>query len=289
MKTSVDERLAAELQKSARKISLPGGGPIWIIGEEASKQLADSSGVPLGRVYAAAAGGGIFPERFLRNARSMSTEDQARLFDRRIAVVGLGGLGGVLVEILARIGIGAMTLIDGDRFEESNLNRQVLSTVDTIGAAKADAAAERVRAINPAVALTVCGEFFDEAGAEALLSGADLVVDCLDSIPVRFELEAAAGRAGLPLISAAVAGAAGHVTTIFPGDPGLALIYGKAEASAKKGSEAELGCLPHAVALLASLEASEAVKVVLEKHTLLRNRLVVVDLFENIFEVVDMS
>jgi len=289
MKKPVDECLTARLQKSADKISLPGGSPIRVLDDEAAKRLADSSKTALGPVYAAAAAADIFPERFLRNARSLSTKDQAQLLDCRIAVVGLGGLGGVVVEILARIGIGAMTLIDGDRFEESNLNRQLLSTVDTLGAAKADSAADRVRSINPAVALTVCSEFFDDAGADALLRDADLVVDCLDSIPARFELEAAAGRARLPLVSAAVAGAAGHVTTIFPGDPGLSLIYGEAEASVQKGSEAELGCLPQAVFLLASLEASEAVKVVLAKQTLLRNRLLVIDLFENIFEVVDMS
>jgi molybdopterin/thiamine biosynthesis adenylyltransferase len=79
------------------------------------------------------------------------------------------------------------------------------------------------------------------------------------------------------------------VTTIFPEDPGLVTIYGESGRSAGKGSEAELGCLPQAVVLLASLEASEAVKVLLGGKRLLRNRLLLVDLFENTFEIIQLS
>lgn len=289
MTASRQEALAAAIQKAAVKEALAGGEPVRVLGYQQERALTESFHSSLGRIYAAAMAEGIYPERFLRNASALSLRDQARLLNRRVAVVGLGGLGGYTVEILARIGVGAMTLIDGDRFEESNLNRQLLSTIGALGKTKADEAEQRIRSINPAVELAVHSEFFGRADALRLFENADLVLDCLDSISVRFELEAAARAARKPMVSAAVAGASGHVTTVFPQDRGLSLIYGENGSSTEKGSEAELGCLPQAVALLASVEASEAVKVLLGKEGLLRNRLLVVDLFENTFEIMQLD
>jgi molybdopterin/thiamine biosynthesis adenylyltransferase len=289
MTVSSDDPLDRRVRKSAEEKSLPSGEPIRAIGHRQARKLAAASKTSLGRIYSRAAAAGVWPERFLRNANALSAQDQARLLNSRVAVVGLGGLGGTVVEILARIGIGAMTLIDGDRFEESNLNRQLTSTVEALGALKAEQAAGRVQSVNPAVEVTAHSAFFTRDAAERLLAGTDVVIDCLDSIPVRFELESAARAAGAPMISAAVGGATGHVTTMFPEDPGLVAIYGQADESPQKGSESELGCLPQAVFLLASLEASEAVKVLLDKRGLLRNRLLLVDLFENTFEIIQLS
>jgi molybdopterin/thiamine biosynthesis adenylyltransferase len=280
----LDEKILALSEKKA----LPSGEPIDVLAHPRAWQLADSSHTGLGKIYYRAALRGIFPERFLRNAKALTAQEQATLLGSRAAVVGLGGLGGTVVEILARIGVGALTLIDGDGFEESNLNRQLLSTVETLGAGKAEEAGRRVRAVNPAVDLTIHGDFFTPQDA-GFFEGADLVVDCLDTITARFDLESAAKAASKPLVSAAVAGAAGHVTTVFPEDPGLAAIYGQPGDSARKGSEAELGCLPQAVVLLASMEASEAIKVLLGKGALLRNRLLLVDLFHNTFETIELS
>jgi molybdopterin/thiamine biosynthesis adenylyltransferase len=289
MTVSSDDALDKKIRKSAEKKSLPSGDPMVVIGYQRARQMAEATNTSLGRLYSRAAAVGVFPERFLRNAKALSAEDQARLLNSRVAVVGLGGLGGTVVEVLARIGIGAMVLIDGDRFEENNLNRQLISTVDALGALKAAAAARRVQAVNPAVELTVREEFFTEENAADFLQGADLVVDCLDSITTRFKLESAARAAGVPMVSAAVAGAAGHVTTVFPQDPGLERIYGEPGESAQKGSETELGCLPQAVVLLAAMEASEAIKVLLGRENLLRNRLLLVDLFENTFDIIRLS
>ena len=232
---------------------------------------------------------GIVPERYARNMRTFSLQDQAVLLQSRVSVVGLGGLGGGVTEILARIGIGRLNLMDGDTFEDSNLNRQFLSTHKGLATPKANAAVERVQSVNASVAVAAHIEFLNADNAAGLLAGSDVVVDCLDSLKFRFILEEACQTAGIPLVSAAIAGVAGHVTTIFPEDPGLKLIYGERDRIPAKGAEASLGTLPQCVTILSALETSEVVKVLLKRGSLLRNRLMVVDLTDNTVEVLKLQ
>jgi molybdopterin/thiamine biosynthesis adenylyltransferase len=231
---------------------------------------------------------GIVPERYVRNMRTLSLQDQVALLHARVAVIGLGGLGGGVTEVLARIGVGRLSLMDGDRFADSNLNRQLLCTHAGLATSKADAAVQRVRSVNASVAVKAYADFLDADNAAERLAGSDVVVDCLYSLKFRFVLEEACRAAGIPLVSAAVAGTAGHVTTIFPEDPGLKLIYGQSDRIPAKGAEASLGTLPQCVTLLSALETSEVVKVLLKKGTLLRNRLLVVDLMDNTMEVLKL-
>ncbi len=128
----------------------------------------------------------------------------------------------------------------------------------------------------------------DEKNTESLIHDSDVIVDCLDNLETRFLLERAAKKIWSPLVSAAVAGAFGHVTSIFPEDRGLKLIYGESNDIKQKGAEASLGCIPYAVMLLASLETSEVVKILLSKGSVLRNKLLVADLMDNRLEVVDL-
>jgi molybdopterin/thiamine biosynthesis adenylyltransferase len=232
---------------------------------------------------------GIVPERYARNMRTFSLQDQTVLLQSRVSVVGLGGLGGGVTEILARIGVGNLNLMDGDTFEDSNLNRQFLSTHKGLATPKADAAVERVQSVNASVVVEAHIEFLDADNAAVLLAGSDVVVDCLDSLKFRFILEEACKTAGIPLVSAAIAGVAGHVTTIFPEDPGLKLIYGERDRIPAKGAEASLGTLPQCVTILSALETSEVVKVLLKKGSLLRNQLLVVDLTDNTMEVLKLQ
>jgi molybdopterin-synthase adenylyltransferase len=232
---------------------------------------------------------GVVPERYARNLNTLSLDQQAMLLKAAVAVVGLGGLGGVAVDILARLGIGTLTLIDGDSFEESNLNRQLLSTIDLLGMPKAQAAVERVRQINPSVSTRAQGLFLTADNAAQLLAGSAVVLDCLDSLPTRFSLQTACRQLKLPLVSAAVAGATGQLTVIFPEDQGLAAIYGDPSGLSSRGVEAVLGNLPHTVTVLASLQCAEVVKILLGKDHVLRNRLLLVDLTDLTFEIVRLE
>jgi molybdopterin/thiamine biosynthesis adenylyltransferase len=197
-------------------------------------------------------------------------------------------LGGTVTEILARMGVGRLTLIDGDRFEDSNLNRQLLSSPANLGLPKTEAAAQRVGLINPAVDARVRACFLTEQNASELIAGCQVVVDCLDNLRTRFELEDACRRLGCSMVSAAVAGASGHVTAIFPEDRGLRLIYGEPQELPLKGAETVLGTVPYAVAFLASLECAEVAKILLGRGALLRDKLLVADLAEGIIEVMNL-
>jgi molybdopterin/thiamine biosynthesis adenylyltransferase len=231
---------------------------------------------------------GIVPERYARNMRTFSIADQSALLGAHAAVVGLGGLGGTVTEILARMGVGQLTLIDGDRFEDINLNRQLLSSVEQLGGLKTQEAEERIGRINPSVEVRTHRQFLSQENAEQLLSSADVVVDCLDNLRTRFQVEDAIRRIGCPLVSAAVAGSTGHLTTIFPEDPGLRLIYGEPDNAPLKGAETALGTVPYAVTFLAALECAEVTKIILGKGLPFRHKLLVADLLEGTIEVMSL-
>lgn len=146
-------------------------------------------------------------------------EAVASLARRRVAVFGLGGVGGYTVEALARSGVGALDLIDGDSVSESNLNRQILATRDTIGRAKAEVAAERVRAINPDCAVTAIAAFFlPENAGEFDFSAYDYVVDAIDTVAGKLALAECATAAAVPIISAMGAGNKRDVTAFRVAD-----------------------------------------------------------------------
>lgn len=256
-----------------------------------TERIAAELDLPLRRIEIEALANGIVPLRYLRNQRAFSAADQMHWLNARAAVVGLGGLGGGLVEILSRAGVGNLVLIDGDRFEEHNLNRQWLSTQYGLGQLKAEAAAERVAAINCAVQVESHPVFLTAVNARELIQGCDIVIDCLDDIPSRFNLEAAARQLAIPMVSGAVAGMTGHVTTIYPQDEGLVLIYGPRLAiESPKGVEIALGCPPQTVATVAAIESAEALKVLTGRpQQLLRNKLWVVDLTDCSVEILALA
>lgn len=270
-------RTVEALQRSAVSATYPDGAAYHSLSVRNVERLSSELGLSRRQIELTALAQEILPERYARNQRSFSMKDQAALLKAHVTVLGLGGLGGAATEILARIGIGRLTLVDGDCFEDSNLNRQFLSTGDAIGKQKAVAAQERVAAINASVEVTVHPLFLDRENGLEFLAGADLAVDCLDNLPARFWLEAACKSNGCPFVSAAVAGTTGHVTTIFPADQGLRLIYGDPNQVPRKGAEASLGTLPYAVASLAALECAEVVKIVLKRKNVLRNKLLIAD------------
>ena len=280
-------KIMRAIQDQAVVTVIPDGSSMPALTVAQIEQLASHYGIAAKNVEIMALENGIVPFRYLRNLKTYSLADQVRLLRSRMAVVGLGGLGGTVIEILARAGVGSLDLIDGDIFEDHNLNRQLLSTEEGLGYSKAKAARERVRAINASVEVTIYDLALTPENASRMIGASEVVIDCLDDIATRFNLETAARQAALPLVSAAVAGLTGHITTIFPGDLGLSLIYGARDSLQRtKGAETTLGCLPQAVCAIASLESAEALALVLGKsRALLRNRMLYVDLNENRFEM----
>ncbi len=231
----------------------------------------------------------ILPERYARNMRTLSFTDQRKLAESCASIVGAGGLGGIVAEVLARIGVGRLRLIDGDGFEEHNLNRQRFACADNLGRNKARAGKAQIEQINPAAEVADLAVYLDATNAEALIGDADVVIDCLDRLDVRLVLQQACRRRQIPLVSAAVAGTSGQLTVIFPQDAGLESLIGDIEADGTRGVETRLGNLPYTVSTLASLEAAEAVKILLGQPGVLRNRLLIFDLAEPYFEIIELG
>ena len=149
---------------------------------------AETYGLTVGQIEEAALQAGLLPSRYQRNRKTLSTADQLTLFRSTVIVIGCGGLGGYIIEELARLGVGRLKAVDPDVFEEHNLNRQLMSTVAALGQPKAQVASARVSQINPAVQITALREHFSKENGRSLLDGSDVAVDALDSITTRLEL-----------------------------------------------------------------------------------------------------
>ncbi|NOX33777.1 MAG: HesA/MoeB/ThiF family protein [Deltaproteobacteria bacterium] len=229
-----------------------------------------------------------FEERYDRNFNTLSPEEQKNLGASKVVVIGLGGLGGTVCEMMARVGIGHLTLIDGDVFEPSNLNRQLLSEEHLMGFPKAKAAKKRVNAINSRVIVNHLVEYVDESNLYERIKDTDVVMDCLDSIDTRFKLQDAAKKALVPIVSGAIAGVTGQVTTIIPGDSGYELIYGKKSRKQSKGVETRTGNMAYCAFLVAALQSSECLKLLLGRGDTLHNKLLIAELWTNTFEIVDL-
>jgi molybdopterin/thiamine biosynthesis adenylyltransferase len=285
---TLDIELQYKIRALSNKKELPDKTPYKSISVNNIANISRKLGISCREAEIASLEAEIIPERYVRNMKSFSLSDQATLLRSKASIVGLGGLGGAVTEILARLGIGTLNLIDGDIFEESNLNRQYLCRESLISTPKADAAAKRVKEIRSSATVFHHRKYLNEDNASGIIEDSDVVIDCLDSLSGRFILEKASKKAGCRLVSAAVAGNYGHITTIFPEDPGLRLIHGKTENGPDKGAETSLGALSHTVSLIAALECSEAIKILLKKGSLLRNKLLVVDLTDNSFETMQL-
>ena len=156
--------------------------------------------------------------RHSRNIPALTEAEQALLAGKTVAVIGCGGLGGHLTELLARVGVGSIRCVDADVFEESNLNRQLLAAMNTLGTSKAKAAAERVTAIDPAVYVTAHPVFLTRDNARELLTGCDAVLDALDSIDARRILSEACAELGIPMVYGAISGWVAQAAVSMPGD-----------------------------------------------------------------------
>lgn len=142
-------------------------------------------------------------EAFSRTAIVLGDPAMERLARAHVAVLGLGGVGGYVVEALARSGVGELTLVDQDEIGPTNLNRQLLSTVDTLGLPKAQAAAQRVKSINPeCVVHPMVWRYTPESREEFFATRYDYIVDAIDLVSCKLDLIQTALERGVPIISA---------------------------------------------------------------------------------------
>ncbi|MFB0920861.1 MAG: HesA/MoeB/ThiF family protein [Oscillospiraceae bacterium] len=218
--------------------------------------------------------------RYSRNLGALTQSEMDSLRLKRVCIVGCGGLGGYVIELLARIGIGALTVVDGDSFALSNLNRQLLSTEALIGKGKAEAAFERVHGINSEVPVRSVPLYLTEENADSILDGHDIVIDALDNISSRRILANSCGRLSLPLVHGAISGWCAQVTVIAPNSGVFDRVY-PAEPPVKRTSS-----LSFTPALAASIQAAEAVKLLIGREASLQSRLLIVDMLTQEYNTV---
>lgn len=228
-------------------------------------------------------------ERQARYARTVQLpgfgmDAQRRIRAARVLVVGAGGLGSAVLPLLASVGFGTIGIVDDDRVEASNLPRQTVHGPADVGRAKAESAAEAVRALDTETVVRVIAERLTAQNALRILDGYDVVLDGSDNFPTRYLVDDAAAIAGLPVVWGAVhqfAGQAGlswaaagpRYRDLFPVPPGPGSIASCAEA----------GALPSVCGLIGSLMVSETIKLVTGTGDPLLGRVVVHDALRGTF------
>ncbi|MFH2125438.1 MAG: HesA/MoeB/ThiF family protein [Pseudomonadota bacterium] len=232
------------------------------------------------------------PSRYTMQERlaGWGTKGRARLAGSTVVVLGLGGLGGAAAMLLARAGVGRMRLVDPDRVALDNLHRQLLyDECDASQATpKAQAAARHLSAINSGIILEAMAEEFQTGNGQELLQGADLALDCLDRPQPRFVLNDLCVELGLPWVHAGVVAAQGQVLVLRPGlTPCLRCWF--PEPGEPALTSARDGILGPAAAMLASLQANEALKLLLGREEALLAGMLVARLWPPSFREVRFS
>ena len=151
-----------------------------------------------------------------RQMSIVTRSEQERFKDAKITVIGCGGIGGETIEMLARMGIGELVLVDKDAFDLSNLNRQTLASLPDLGLEKSAVAADKVRLINPYVKTTTFNEHVDQSNIKKVIGDSDIVIDALDNMLTRVIVSRTAKELGIPYIHGAIHGTQGQITVFLP-------------------------------------------------------------------------
>jgi molybdopterin/thiamine biosynthesis adenylyltransferase len=223
--------------------------------------------------------------RYDRNMTALSKEENDKLHTYRVCIVGCGALGEYVTEMLGRIGVGHLTIIDPDGFDETNLNRQIYSDTRALNRSKVEVAQERMAIINPLVEVTAMPLYLDKQNALDICQGHDLIIDALDNLESRFVLQDTAQKLNIPLVHGAIAGWYGQVCTILPGDRSLDLIYGDNRG---RCIEKEQGNPSFTPAIVASIQVAEAIKILIGRGEILHKQLLYIDLLNQEYMVLPL-
>ena len=218
---------------------------------------------------------------------------QSRLIAARVLVVGAGGLGAPLLQYLAAAGVGTLGVVDADRVDLSNLQRQVIHRTSDIGRAKVESARQALAEINPEVTVEVHEERLQADNAERLVSGYDIVADGSDNFATRFLLNDVCHRLRKTLVAAAILRFDGQISTYKAwagGDnPCLRCVFPEAPSEEAVPSCAQAGVLGSLAGTLGALQATEVVKEILGIGRSLSGRLVMYDALAGTFDEMAIS
>ena len=210
---------------------------------------------------------------------ALGPDAQARFSAARALIVGVGGLGNPASQFLASAGVGRLTLVDADRVDLTNLQRQILFAMDDVGATKVEAAARRLSSINPEPAIVALAQRVGADELAALAADADVVLDCTDNFATRHAINRACVAARVPLVSGAAIRFDGQIAVFDPRDPTSPCyhcLFGEGE-ELEETRCATMGVFAPLVGIVGAAQAGEALKLVAGVGTSLAGRLLIYD------------
>ena len=221
--------------------------------------------------------------RYERNGISVSASDQEELAKKKVCVIGCGGLGGFIAEMLLRVGVLQLTLIDPDVFDETNLNRQLFSTEEGIGKPKVIEAKKRLLSVDKNAEIRTLQEKLDDTNAHELLAGHDAVVDALDNLVARRLAASACRELGIPFVHGAIGGWYGQISVIMPhGGQTFEDLYNNISDD---NIDKSMGNLPFVAGYAACIQCGETVKLLLGKEPNLQGSVLRFDLLDTELEI----
>lgn len=268
--------IVAELRRVARKTQDAAGQELLLLSLADLDSVSHAYGLSRRELEVLALDNHMLPARYQRNLGTVGWEGQSKLLQATVAIVGAGGLGGWIISGLARMGVGKLIVIDADVIEENNLNRQLLATESSLGKPKVELAKAHVAEVNAAIEVAAHHVWASADNFSALLTGAEVAVDALDTLPARFDLQRAAAAVGIPFVHGAIAGYIGQVMTVFPGDGGLFALYGTGDVP-QRGLETHWGNPSATPMMVAAWQIHEVVKLITGRGDPLRHRLLMID------------
>ena len=222
-------------------------------------------------------------DQFIRNIGTITKQGQTKLLASTVAIAGCGGLGGFVSEFLVRAGIGHIIAFDADVFSESNLNRQILCTSETIGQSKVKAARKRAMSINPDIVFDAYEEFIDAGTALEKFGNCDLIIDCLDNPKSRIALESIADRLNVKIVHGAIEKENLQVSVIEPMSGVLSMLY------AGKSDAPNSGTLSFVPAICAGMQSEIAIKILTGKDPKISGKLLISNLNDFEFDIIDLG
>ncbi len=209
----------------------------------------------------------------------IGAEGQERLKAARVVIAGAGGLGSPIAIYLAAAGIGMIRMIDHDRVDLSNLNRQVLHWEEDVGKEKVGSAVSKLKRLNSAVVIETVMETITEDNVSRLVDGCEVIVDAMDNLPTRYVLNRCAVEKKMPFFHGAVRGFEGRAMTILPGETACLRCLYRGPVPQEKFPV--IGVAP---AVIGCIQATEVIKYLVGAGSLLTNRLLLYDGLQMVFK-----
>lgn len=233
-----------------------------------------------------------------RQKEILNKKEQLKLKNSQITVIGCGGIGGASIEMLARMGIGNLRIVDKDVFDTSNINRQLMSNFDSVGRPKTEVTKEKVQSINPFIKVKTINEELDQNNVSRIIKGSDIVLDALDNLLSRIFVSRCASKLDIPFIHGAIHGTMGQLSVFTRKTPSYEKSFqlpseGKSLTDdviseiikLNRGVPPVIGPVPN---IVGCIQAFEAVKIITGKgKTIMAPRVLIFDLMkEEAFSIV---